>query len=296
MIEPDRAQARLENVRSVQPILSALHSISLGSWQAALNQSERVRQYRERLSALLPLLAAHLPARPFRARGRDRERTEETRAAVLVVGSERGLCGRFNTAVFEQAESHLADREASDVSVELMGLGSRVCRAIERQGRDLVWSGNLSTTTLPSHTLALELTRYWLARYEAYELDGVDLVYNAYGGMGNYAPAVVRLIPPIAPQAEQQQEQEPSIIETDPLGLYARVVEQLTTTHLYELLLNSAAAEHAARYELMEAATRNTEDLVADLTLAIQTARQQTITRETQELAVGAGMVGPRTN
>ena len=85
-------------------------------------------------------------------------------------------------------------------------------------------------------------------------------------------------------------------VETDPLGLYTRVVEQLTTTHLYELLLNSAAAEHAARYELMEAATRNTEDLVADLTLAIQTARQQTITQETQELAVGAGMVGPRTS
>jgi F-type H+-transporting ATPase subunit gamma len=294
MIEPERAQARLDNIRSVQPILSALHSISLGSWQAALNQSERVRRYRERLSALPPLMVARLPVKPPRMRGGRRDRARRAKVAVLVIGSERGLCGRFNTAVVERAESHLSELGASDLSIELMGLGSRVCHAIERQGRELVWSGNLSTTTLPSHSLALELTRYWLARYEAHELDGVDLVYNAYGGMGNYAPAVVRVIPPIPPQTEQQPEQETPIIETDPLALYTRVIEQLITTHLYELLLDSAAAEHAARYELMEAATRNTEDLIAGLTLAIQTSRQQAITQEMQELAVGAGMIGAR--
>jgi F-type H+-transporting ATPase subunit gamma len=210
------------------------------------------------------------------------------------VGSERGLCGRFNTAVVEQAEAYLAKQKAGGVSVELMGLGSRACRAVERQGWELVWSGNLSTTTLPSHNLAFELTRYWLARYEAHEIDGVDLIYNAYGGMGNYAPAVVRLLPPAVPQTEPQQEQLSPIIETDPLSLYARLVEQLTTTHLYELLLDSATAEHAARYELMEAAARNTQDLIADLTLAIQTSRQQVITQEMQELAVGAGMIGTR--
>ena len=294
MIDPERAQTRLENVRSVQPILGALRSISLGSWQAALRQSERVRQHRERLSALPSLLVARLPAKPSRVQRGGHDQAERARAAILVVGSERGLCGRFNTAVVERAESHLSELEASDVSVELMGLGNRVRRVIERQGRALVWSGNLSTTTLPSHSLAFELTRYWLARYEARELDSVDLVYNAYGGMGNYAPAVVRLIPPIPPQAEQQPEQETPIIETDPLSLYTRLIEQLTTAHLYEILLDSAAAEHAARYELMEAATRNTEELIVDLTLAIQTARQQAITQEMQELAVGAGMIGTR--
>jgi F-type H+-transporting ATPase subunit gamma len=294
MIEPDRAQTRLENVRSVQPILSALHSISLGSWQAALNQSERARQYRKRLSALLPLVGARLPAKPHRSRERKSAPAAKSKTAVLVVGSERGLCGRFNTAVVERAEMYLSELEAGDVSFELMGLGSRVCRAMERQGRELVWSGNLSTTTLPSYSLACELTQYWLARYEAREIDGVDLIYNAYGGMGNYASAVARLIPPIPPQAEQQPGQEALIIETDPLALYTRVIEQSTATHLYELILDSAAAEHAARYELMEVATRNTEDLIADLTLAIQTSRQRAITQEMQELAAGAGMIGTR--
>lgn len=72
------------------------------------------------------------------------------------------------------------------------------------------------------------------------------------------------------------------------------MIEQLTATRLYELLLESASSEHAARYELMGAATQNTDRLIAELTLAIQTARQQTITQEMQELAAGAGMIGMR--
>jgi F-type H+-transporting ATPase subunit gamma len=86
----------------------------------------------------------------------------------------------------------------------------------------------------------------------------------------------------------------PVIVETDPLSLYARVIKQLTATRLYELLLESATAEHATRYELMGAATQNTDRLIAELTQAIQTARQQAITQEMQELAAGAGMIGPR--
>jgi F-type H+-transporting ATPase subunit gamma len=72
------------------------------------------------------------------------------------------------------------------------------------------------------------------------------------------------------------------------------VIAQWTATHLYELLLESATAEHSARYELMGAATQNTDRLIAELTLVIQTARQQAITQEMQELAAGAGMIGTR--
>ena len=86
----------------------------------------------------------------------------------------------------------------------------------------------------------------------------------------------------------------PPIIETDPLGLYARLIEQWTSASLHGLLLESAAAEHSARFQLLEGATQNAERLIAELTLVVQTARQQAITREMQELATGAGLVGTR--
>ncbi|MBN1976217.1 MAG: F0F1 ATP synthase subunit gamma [Anaerolineae bacterium] len=318
MIELDRAQARLQNIRSVQPILSALHTISLGSWQAALNRQSRVQRYMERLETLLPVVAAHVPfphplfplriprhepavRRSGQARGGEARRgsvasTGEVKTVALVIGSERGLCGRFNTAVVERAEAHLTGQKDD---VELMALGGRVRRVLERHGRQVAWSGSLSITALPPFELASHLSHRWLTRYEARELDAVDLIYNAYRGMGSYEPVVMRLIPPSPPLSPPQAggmkgEEIPTIIETDPLSLYTHVIEQWTATRLYELLLESAAAEHSARYELMGSATQNTDRLVAELTLAIQTARQQAITQEMQELAAGAGMIGMR--
>jgi F-type H+-transporting ATPase subunit gamma len=143
------------------------------------------------------------------------------------------------------------------------------------------------------------LTHRWLARYEEHELDAVDLVYNAYHGMGRYKPTMRRVIPWLIPLQSLPEgvlspnEPWPSlIVETDPLSLYARVVEQWAAASLYGLLLDSAAAEHSTRYQLMEAASQNAGRLVAELTLAVQTARQQEITREMQELAAGAGLTG----
>ena len=312
MEDIERAQTRLDNIRTVEPILGALRTISLGSWRTALSRGDDVRRYAERLMAMLPPLLSHIRPSPLRRRllagWRSRRKTPPSpaRIAVLVIGSERGLCGGFNTTVVGRAERYLAELSVSGAQVELMALGTRVARLFRRYRRSLAWSGALSVTALPTYRLALDLTRQWLARYEEYDLDVVDLIYNAYRGTARYAPAVMRLIPPQLPSAGQvtgrpPDERGPStelwpppIIETDPLSLYARVVEQWIAVSLYGLLLESAAAEHSARFQLLEGATQNAERLIAELTLAVQAARKQAITREMQDLAAGAGLIGTR--
>ncbi len=296
MEELERAEARLDHIRTVEPILSALRTISLGSWRATLKQRTSVQRYGERLTAILPLLAPHLPA-GRRVRGETGPTSD--RVVALVVGSERGLCGRFNVAVFERAERYLAEQETVGAQVELVALGTRVRRIFQRRKKLLAWSGTLSIATLPPFHLAFDLTCRWLARYEERELDAVDLIYNAYHGTGHYEPTVVRLIPPQLPPERQNTLGEPwppPIIETDPLSLYARVVEQWAAVSLYRVLLDSAAAEHATRYQLMESATQNAIRLIEELTLAVQAARRHAITQEMQELAAGAGLIGPRSS
>ena len=300
MEDLERAENRLANIRTVEPILSALRTISLGSWQAVLKRKNDVRCYEERLVAILPALLPHLPTdrrtvRPPFSSPPMGGKEEVARIVALVVGSERGLCGRFNAAVVERAKRYLAEQEAAGVQVELLALGARTTRILRRREWPLAWSAALSVTALPSYRLAVELTHRWLARYEEDKLDAVDLVYNAYRGTGRYKPTVVRLIPPTLPTScPDTLPWPPPIIETDPLSLYARVVEQWAVVSLYGLLLDSAAAEHSTRYQLMEAASQNAERLIAELTLTVQTARQQEITQEMQELAVGAGLIGPR--
>lgn len=310
MEELKRAEDRLDNIRGVKPIIGGLRTISLGSWQAAVNRQETVRGYAERLEEMLPAVLPHLPE-PSRVarqtqvlsswvsrwppgRRKDEEAVPAQRVAALVIGSERGLCGRFNAAVAEHTKQYL-DAQAAHIEVRVMALGSRLQRVFHRREQPLAWSERLSVTSLPPYARAFDWTQEWLASYEDETLDALDVIHNAYRGTGDYEPTVTRLIPPPLPEPTSAEEAgtpwPPPIIETDPLRLYATIVAQWTAVKLYSLLLDSTAAEHSTRYQLLESATQNIDQMIEDLTLVIQTARQHEITQEMQELAVGAGLL-----
>jgi F-type H+-transporting ATPase subunit gamma len=147
-------------------------------------------------------------------------------------------------------------------------------------------------TALPTTGLAQELAHGWLERYERYEVDAIDLIYNAYRNSTQYEPVVSRLIPPpLASVSAGYTSWPPPYIDTHPMRLYGRLVGLWVTTEMYRILLDSAAAEHSARYQLMEGATQNSNRLIAELNQALQSARQDAITREMQDLAAGAGLI-----
>jgi len=292
MEDIERVQARLANIRTVEPILDALRTISIGSWQMALRQQGRLHDYDARLRAVLPALIPHLST--SRQKRLPVVSTAPQRIAALMIGSERGLCGRFNAVLVEAARDYLHARAQEGCQVELLALGTRLVRLIRRRGWALAWSGPLSVTPLPSFTTARELCGRWWAAYEAGRLDAVDLVYNAYRKAGVHAPTVTRLLPPELPDVPEREVWPPPIVETDPLRLYRRAIAQQVSVHLYRVLLESAAAEHSTRFQLMESATQNAQRLIAELSQLVQSARRQAITREMQELAAGAGLLGPR--
>jgi F-type H+-transporting ATPase subunit gamma len=291
MDDLERVQARLEHLQSVQPILGALRTISLASWRTALSRRDRIRRYRDELSDVLTVLPPEL-----RSGQSDRQGTV-ARLVVLVIGSERGLCGQFNAAVADRADEYLQEQMGAERQLELMALGTRTSRLLQRRQWSPTWLGKLSLTTLPSYSLALDLANQWLVRFRAGDIEAVDLIYNDYRGIGQYEPTIQRLLPPHLPADVVEgtgPPWPPPIVETNPISLVEHVTEQWTAVDLYHTIVASAVAEHSARYQLMEGATQNTDRLIDELTLAVQNARKQAITREMQELAVGAGLVGSR--
>jgi F-type H+-transporting ATPase subunit gamma len=181
--------------------------------------------------------------------------------------------------------------------VELWGLGTRLNRMLDRRDVGLTYSRPLSTTALPDYTLAHELTMHWLGLYEANELDAVEVVYNQYKGPGIYKQTARRIIPagvvamPKLSLKEKRGLWPPPVIESDPVGIYLKVIQQMTTMSFYQALINSAASEHSARFQLMEEATQNSDRLIDEMTELVQMYRRQSITQEMQELAAGAGLV-----
>jgi len=312
----ERIQSRLENVRAVGPILAALRTISLGSWQMALNRLRSLEGYSGRLLTFLPVLLTHIQGTSGASLGQRASRVLEglsqrlpffrkapvvlsplpERVIVLVIGSERGLCGRYNATLVARAEQYFAEMGQRGSELGIAVLGTRIIRMMHRQKHPLRWSQTLPVTRLPAFDLAFQLTRDWLQQYEASEIDVVDVIYNAYDGAGRYTPTVFRLLPPDLPSAnplapEAERLTAPYIVETDPLRLYVRIVEQWTAINFYTLLLAAAASEHSARFQLMESATQNVDRLVEELTQEVQSARRDAITIEMQELASSAGLL-----
>jgi F-type H+-transporting ATPase subunit gamma len=292
MEDSERALTRLETVRAVEPLVSAMRNISMGSWQRALRRRVEVQSHRERLHAVLHLVLPHLP-RPGRLSEKGVKQSD--RIVLIIVGTERGLVGQFNRSLAQRTVQYHADGAARGLRTESWSLGTRLTRVLKRDSHPATIWHALPGGSLPPYPLALDLTRFLLAEYEAAQLSHADVLFQHQTSGGRHEPTMVRLIPPdLRPDrsAPRRETWPPPIIETDPLGLYARLVEQLTACTLYDCLVESAVAEHSARFQLMEEASQNATQLIEELTWSIQAARRQAITREMQELVVGAGLLG----
>lgn len=291
MESTERIQARLNNIQSVQPVLSALRTISLGSWQLARKQHRAARQYQQRLLQLTPWVLPHLPT-PQHADTANMQ--QPVNILALAIGGERGLCGRFNADIADQAVAYLSEQTDTGRQVSLSVIGSRLLREVQRRQQLVVWSNSFPQHVPQVSKLAFAKTNLWLTQFEAHEIGAVDIIYNTYQGIGQYQPTIARLIPPSLPQADVNNTEEmwPSpIIETEPQQLYAQIMAQTIAISLYSYLLESATAEHAVRFQRMEAATQNAERLAKALSIERQSAQRQAITQEVQALAIGAGLV-----
>lgn len=287
MESAEQVRARLQNIRSIEPILIALRTIALSSLRVALQRSQNANAYQAQLLQVLTLASAHLPPpdeahapRPCR------------RCALLIVGSQRGLCGPFTSTTVTAAEKALSELQAEGAEVEIMVLGEQARREARRRGLQTIWAAALPVTSVPSFQMAADLAATGLRRYDAGGLDAFYVVYNQYLAAGRYESRTVTLIPySPPPPPEEDALWPPPIVETDAHSLYQWVKRRLTDISLYRMLLGSAAAEQSARFQLMDGASENTQRLIEELTLAQHTARQRAITEQVLELAVSAGLI-----
>ncbi len=313
-LDTKRAEVRLQNIEAVTPVLAALRTISLGSWRMSIARSQPLDAYTDELLAVLPYLLPYLSAHqrvppkrwlPLKHGDHQKEKDSDGRSIVtIVVGSERGLCGQYNNLLIDRLERYIERKQDSGAGVSLIALGSRLIRELKKRGYELDIARALSVTSLPSYGLAREFVDRWLKDYESYAIDGVDFLYNAQAKAGTYEPTSFRLIPPSLTPLETIDAHGESlevdrvansikdvIIESEPVGIYTRIIGEWTITTAYKLMLEAASTEHAARYQLMESATQNANALIESLTRDIKTGRRRAITREMQELAVAAGLL-----
>jgi F-type H+-transporting ATPase subunit gamma len=276
-------QRRIGSIKKTQQITRAMRMVAAAKLRRAQETSGRARPYAERMRATLSEVAQGLPedSHPlFEMRDPIR------RVEVIVIASDKGLCGGFNSAVAKFALAFIARREAEGCELTITTAGRRVQEFFKRR-RAAQLRDHYPQQGWVSYAQAAEIGKAASARFEAGEVDEVVLVFNEFISAMTQTAKQVRLLP-FSTDGESDEESLPYEIEPNAESLLAVLVPKAVEVEIYQALLENQTGEHAARMAAMESATRNTEDLVESLTLQFNRARQAAITRELVEIVSGA--------
>ncbi len=274
---------RIRGVKKTQQITRAMRMVAGAKLRRAQNAVTQARPYAMRMRATLGEVArmqqdsVHPLLDP---------RPETRRVEVVVVTSNRGLCGAFNANVLRFADRLVAARANTGVEITITCVGRKAAEYFKRrrpsqQGEKLVFDG------WASYASAAELASQVSGRFVSGVVDEVVLVFSEFITTMTQTPRSVRLLPAV-PEAAGSDAPLPAEIEPSSEKLLAMLVPKALEVEIFSALLENQAGEHAARMAAMESATRNTEDIISRLTLQFNRARQAAITKELVEIVSGA--------
>jgi F-type H+-transporting ATPase subunit gamma len=274
---------RITSVRKTQQITRAMRMVAGAKLRRAQERIEAARPYAERMRATLAevIRAQREVEHPLL------EVREEIRSLELVVvTSDRGLCGAFNANVIKHAQGLIAGRPGVEITVTTAG---RKCNEFFRKRLPDRMGAHYPQEGWVAYGQVAGIAGRLSERYTAGEVDEVVLVHSEFVSVMSQRPRSVRLLPLRADAAHEGAAQAlPYEIEPDPQRLLAVLVPRAVESEIYRALLENQAGEYAARMTAMESATRNTEELIESLTLQYNRARQAAITKELVEIVSGA--------
>ena|SRR3990167_7248015 len=286
----EHIRKRIRSVKNTQKITKAMKMVAAARLRRAQQAMLSARPFSKELNDLFAAIVPSLSPEDIAAHPLLAPRHAIARTAVILFTSDRGLCGAFNTNVIKKAISVIAEEKALGRAVELTVYG--------RKGRD----GMTARHHLP-HVIDTDIGKWnledlksrllpLLARYESGELDGISLVYNRFVSAISQEPTTRQLLPVDAfaqPAAASLATTDTDYAyEPDRLGFARVLIEKLVFSNFQLAYLESLASELAARMSAMDSATKNASDMIRQLTLTYNRARQAAITLELMDIVNGA--------
>ncbi|MBM3756274.1 MAG: ATP synthase F1 subunit gamma [Acidobacteria bacterium] len=274
---------RIRSVKNTQQITKAMKMVSAAKLRRAQDAVIAARPFGNSLRAMLANVATASKGAAVNEQNPLLAERPEERVQVIVISSDRGLAGAFSTNLNKAAQKFCIEDKAGR-KIEIEAVGKKAKDYFRR--RNFTISGEIfGVTRAPKYSHAADIAKKVIERYTKGEIDSVYVAYNEFKSVSTQKPDVMQILPVPLPQSgdttgyifEQPVEQ---LLET----LLPRYVEVL----IFRAILESTAAEHAARMTAMDAASSNAADVIEKLTLYMNRVRQASITREIIEVVSGA--------
>lgn len=217
---------------------------------------------------------------------------EVKRVAYIVITADRGLCGGYNANILKMAEHHIAEN-ATKENVDLLVVGQRGRDFFKRRGYNLI-NSYLHISEEPTFADASRISNEIVRLYETGEIDEVYLSYTRFDSTISTTPNTVKLLPAESVESEKveiEKDEELTdqvLYEPSPEAVLSYLIPKYIKSFIFGALLESSSSQQSARRLAMESATDNAEEMISDLKLHYNRARQAAITQEISEIVGGA--------
>lgn len=279
---------RIRSVKNTQQITRAMKFVAAAKLRRAQESVFAARPYARQMLSVLRSAVARIenPTHPLLA-----QRPEE-RVLVMVLSGDKGLCGAFNTNVIRNSLGFLRERHGQQL--QIIPIGKRGRDTLRK--RKLEFAGEyINVFARVDFAKAKEIAGKVIELYSASEVDAAYAIYNEFKSVLVQRLVVEKLLP-IDPETLQPGPREGTpastqvdyLYEQPPAEILGNLLPRHVETQLYRVMLESAAAEHAARMTAMDSATNNAAELIEQVTLHMNKVRQAAITKEIIEVVSGA--------
>ncbi len=284
-------RTRITSIKSTQQVTKAMKMVSAAKLRRAQDAAIQARPYAAKLKEMLGSLSTRVDTslNPLLS-----ARDEVKSVLVVLITSDRGLCGAFNANIIKLANKIVTEEYGGlhrEGKVELLCAGTRGYDFFRKRGFSFekAYPGVFQNLHF---TIAKEIAEYASEKYLKGEVDKVIVVYNEFKSV--LAPTLKNeVLLPISPEQEEEEEKgrgssSDYIYEPSPAAIVDVLVPKHLNTQLWGMMLESNAAEHAARMTAMDSATENAKELLRVLNISYNRARQAAITTELSEIVAGA--------
>ncbi len=285
-------RSRIASVKNTQQITRAMKMVSAAKLRRAQEQIVNMRPYAQRiLQVVTDVALTRQVEHPLL-----KTPSKANRVLMIVITSDRGLCGGFNNAVCRFTEKYIRDYKDAHEKMDFIFIGRKGADYFRRRGiqaRQVI----LNLAREISYNMASKMAETCMNEFTAGDYDEIRFIYNEFKSAISQKLVSERILPielvetPAEPANLKTAASPTMIFEPEPKFIIEQLLAQHFSTQVFRCMAESVAAEHAARMTSMENATKNAKEMISKLTLTYNKLRQASITKELIEICSGAEAV-----
>lgn len=280
-------RTQIKSIKNTQKITRAMEMVAASKMRKAQDRMAASRPYATKIEEVIAHLAH---AKPEYQHAYMQER-EVKRVGFIVVSSDRGLCGGLNSNLFKAGVTAMSEWKGKGIESDLCTIGNKANGFFTRLGGNiLAQAGQLGDA--PGVELLIGTVQVMLQAFEEGKVDKVFVVYNKFVNTMTQEPTTKQILPISAPEETKELAHHwDYLYEPDAQEVLDQLLSRYVESLVYQGVVENIACEQAARMVAMKAASDNAGDLIGDLELAYNKARQAAITQELSEIVAGAAAV-----